>query len=100
MKYSGCIAQYRPFSLFAFSTVGNGFRGSSGKIIGLCCLLCSMPEGAAFSNGKIACTVYKQLAIRGVIYKLTVLEATSCSEWINIDLEPPVTAAEGPVVCR
>lgn len=59
-----------------------------------------MPEGAAFSNGKIACTGYKWLGIKGVIYKLTVLEATSCSKWINIDLELPVTAAEAPVVCR
>lgn len=58
-----------------------------------------MPEGAAFSNGKIACAVYNCLRIRGVIYELTVLEAPCCSEWINIDPELPVTAAEPHVVC-
>lgn len=62
-------------------------------------LLCSVPEGAAFGNGKVAWTVYKRLGIKGVIYKLTVLEATSCSEWVNIDLELPATAAVAPVVC-
>jgi len=43
--------------------------------------------------------VYKWLGIKGVIYKLTALGATGCSEWINTDPELPVTAAEAPVVC-
>lgn len=54
MEYSGCIAQYRSFSLLAFSTRENGFRGIIRKSFGLCCLLCSVPEGAALSNGKVA----------------------------------------------
>lgn len=59
-----------------------------------------MPEGAAFSNGMVAGTVYKWVGIKGIIYKVTILEATSCSECINIDLELPVIAAEAPIVRR
>lgn len=84
VRYFGCIAQYKPLSLFAFSTRENGFRGII-RSTGLCFLLCSEPEGAALSNGKGACTVYEWVGVEGVIYKLTAPKAESCSEGINKD---------------
>lgn len=44
--------------------------------------------------------MYKWFGVEGVTYKLTAPEAVSCSEWINIDPELPLTAAEAPVVSR
>lgn len=70
MKYSGCIALYRPFSPFAFSTRENGFRGTIRKSIGLCCLLCSVPEGATLSDGKVACPVYKWVGVKVLFINL------------------------------
>lgn len=58
-----------------------------------------MPEGAAFSNGKIAISVSQWFGVKGVIYKLIIiLEAMSCSEWINTVPELPATVAERPML--
>lgn len=76
------------------------FGGTIRKSIGLCRLLCSVPEGATLSDGKVSCPVYKWLGVEGVIYKLTAPEAVSCSEWINIDPELPLIAAEASVASR